>query len=128
LGLAHHGKPVLLTTSLDDETLVRRSAKNGPAKFQNTDHNFSALGREVLAMVQNDQFKPMPGPLGKQLLIPTEKAKSATLEDMKTPSGMPKKELKKQLEGKGIDVNKISSPSFFSISSLAVFSKSLKKS
>lgn len=108
LGLAHHQKSAVLTTSLDDETLVR-----GPAEG-NAEHNvsLSALGREVLGMVQNGHFAPQYDEgSGLQVLMPTPQARLAKLEDFKTPSGMKKEEIKEKLAAKGVDVSKITTSS-----------------
>lgn len=112
LGLAHHWKQAVLTAPLDDETLVRQSARAKPVEERNTEHNFSALGREVLGMVQNGHFVPQHDDRhGFQVLAPTPQARLAKLEDFKTPSGMKKEEIKEKLAAKGIDVSKITTSS-----------------
>ncbi len=108
LGLAHHQREAALTTPLDDKTLVRKSAKNKPVEERNTEHKLSALGREVLGMVQNGHFVPSyDSSLGIQILRPTPQAQFAKLEDFKTPLGMKKEEIKERLAAKGIDVSGI---------------------
>lgn len=108
LGLAHHNKSAVLTTPLDDKNLIRRSAGAKSVEKMNTEHSFSALGREVLGMVQNGHFESQNDELRKmQVLIPTPKARLAKLDDLKTPSGMKKEEIKEKLADKGIDVSKI---------------------
>ena len=108
LGLAHHQKSAVLTTSLDDETLVRKAAEG------DAEHNvsLSALGREVLGMVQNGLFTPQYDEGSRlQVLMPTPQARLAKLADFKTPSGMKKEEIKEKLAAKGIDVSKITTSS-----------------
>jgi len=112
LGLAHHGKKAVLTVPLDDETLVRKSAKKRPVEERNTEHHFSALGREVLGMVQKGHYVPQHDRYGYQVLMPTPQARQATLEDFKTPVGMKKEEIKEKLAARGIDVSKITISSF----------------
>ena len=107
LGLAHNGVRAVMTAKLDDETLVRNSARHGPVHQRNTDHNFSALGREVLGMVQNDHFRPVAGSRNLQELVPTATARTATLESFKTPKGMNKAAIRTQLNTAGVDVSRI---------------------
>lgn len=104
LGLAHHGVSAVMTTALDDETLVRQSARKRNLRPQEA---FSALGREVLGMVQHGAFAPVAGPRGTQILAPTADAKHATLASMQTPRGLPRAEIKRRLNAKGIDVKRI---------------------
>lgn len=106
LGLAHHQAPAVMTTPLDDQTLVRESAQK-EKKDAGTDQHFSAFGREVLGMVQHGHFAPVAGPRNKQVLKPSEAAKRATLADFKTPRGKPQSEIKAALKAKGIDVSRI---------------------
>jgi len=102
LGLAHYGVSAVITTPLDDVTLVRQSkSKLG------TDAAFSAFGREVLGMVQHGAFAPIAGPRGLQVLQPTAEAKRATLRSLRTPGGMPRSDIKTRLQAHGIDVKKI---------------------
>lgn len=107
LGLAHNKIPAYLTTALDDATLVRQSAAAGPPEQRNTEHNSSAYVREVMAMVQNRHFYAWSAPTGEQFLLPAAKAGAATLEDMKTPSGMPKDKIKAILASRGVNVSAI---------------------
>lgn len=106
LGLAHHKKPAVLTTPLDDETLFGTAAR--PVKGQDPEY-ISSLGREVLGMVQSGHFVAnYDERLGKQILWPTPQARFANLEDFKTPVEMGREEIKKQLAAKGIDVSRVS--------------------
>ena len=110
LGLAHNNVSVVMTASLDDQTIVRRTPR-GPA---NTENNLSALGREVMGMTQNGAFQadPQRGPRGLQILQPTPQAQNATFLSLQTPRGIKKHDLRRQLDNAGVDVGGISR-SFF---------------
>jgi hypothetical protein len=111
LGLAHNNTTVILTTQLDDVTVVRESTRRTqPPEFHTPAHAFSALGREVLAMLQCGAFRVETGPRGKTHLIPTERASSITLEDLRTPASIDARTLKVLLQEKGFDVSAISDP------------------
>lgn len=104
LGLAHKGTPAVITAELDNQTVVRSSARESlPAEMQTTDHNLSALAREVLGLTQHGHFS-VGEPLNHmQVLVPNPSAAKATLNDFRTPGGMPQDELKNKLDEAGIN-------------------------
>ncbi|WP_158598070.1 hypothetical protein [Noviherbaspirillum saxi] len=111
LGLAHFGREIVMTTKLDDQTIIRRSAAKGPQEKRNVRHNLSAYAREVHGLLQNDYFTVQSTIAGCQLLSPTPGVRTATMEGLKTPRGMPKEELRRFFEKKGIDVSGITADS-----------------
>jgi hypothetical protein len=112
LGLAHAGMPAVLTAKLDDETVVRRRARDiAPPEEQNTDFNLSALAREVIGMTGSGHYRVASRTMmGMQVLVPTATAAQAKLVDFKTPYGMPQGELKERLDEAGIDTRGLTDP------------------
>jgi hypothetical protein len=109
LGLAHNQTPAVMTAELDDVTVVRSSARNhAPVEEQTTDSNLSALAREVVGMTQSGHFR-VGDPLHEmQVLVPNPSAAKATLNDFKTPFGMPQDELKRKLDDAGLNTSGLS--------------------
>lgn len=112
LGLGHHKKSALLTTLLDDDTIVRRSAKYRAPELRTPSRHCSALARELVGMVQNDHFRAQDPILFddalRQLLVPTAAAAAAKLEDYRTPRGMSQAFIKEKLMQANIDVSGLS--------------------
>ncbi|WP_175891663.1 hypothetical protein [Burkholderia cepacia] len=113
LGLAHHKKSLVLSVPLDDTTIVRNSSRDSPQELQTTDHNLSALAREVLGLVQSGHYSvsnlinPDTGNIEAQAFEPKPSAKHAKLEDFQTPHGMPKPQLRSVLQHAGVNVQGI---------------------
>ncbi|MGF6851118.1 leucine-rich repeat domain-containing protein [Paraburkholderia sp. CI3] len=102
LGLAHHEKRALLTTTLNDTTVARRSKPRGDPQ------PLSALAREVLGLAQAHFVVERMG--NDVYLVPKPSARTAKLTDLKTPSSMPKSELKRRLQEIGLDSDAITVP------------------
>jgi len=106
LGVAHRGISAVMTVELDDVTVVRSKArKNAPVEEQTTASNLSALAREVVGMTQSGHFRVGEPLHDMQVLVPNPSAAKATLNDFKTPFGMPQDELKRKLDEAGINTD-----------------------
>ncbi|MEN3297186.1 MAG: hypothetical protein V7642_6439 [Burkholderiales bacterium] len=101
LGLAHRGVETVLTTSLDETTIVRRSA---PINEKTMEQHASALLREVVGMLQNELFTVRDGEHGKKIFTPTEKARTATLKDFQTSQQMNRAETEALLAKYGLAI------------------------
>lgn len=97
LGLAHQDFPVALAARLDDTILYRRT-------YGGT--RLSALPRELLGMLQSGLFTVAPGAHAGTMLVPTAKAKTASLSALKTPRSMSMENLKKILAMHGVAVER----------------------
>jgi len=102
MGLAHHQISVVLCSPVSDEGLVSSDARKGPLRERTTAHHFSALGKEVLALVQNDYFVFGKDAFGNDQLLPGPAAVNARLEDFMTPQNINRKELEAFLAQKGV--------------------------
>lgn len=113
MGLSHHKKGAVLTTNLDDETIIRRRARQEASpKEQTTERNLSALSREVMGMVESGHFVVERNG-SRTTLVPRkpeqgESTRVAKLTDFKTPRGIERSELIRRFEENGVDVSHIS--------------------
>ncbi len=90
LGLAHRSRPVVMATPLEEATLVRFRA---PPGGRSVDTHMSAFLREIVAMLRDGFFTVSEDEHGKTIFHPTGKARTATLDQMLTPPGMPREEV-----------------------------------
>jgi len=82
--------------------IVRGSAQGG----EDTDTKFSALGREVVGLFQNDTYQVGgTDDKGRQVFTPTADSRRAQMETLKTPQGVPRDQLRQQLGSKGVDTS-----------------------
>lgn len=113
MGLSHHNKGAVLTTDLDDETIIRRRARREASpKEQTTERNLSALSREVLGMVESGHFV-VERDGSRTTLVPRkpkqdESTRMAKLTDFKTPRGIERSELIRRFKEKGVNASHIS--------------------
>jgi hypothetical protein len=105
LGLAHHGIELVLTTPLDEQTAVRRSA---PDDERSIEKNASALLREVVGLLQDDKYIVDEGDRGKKIFRPTSAARTATLQSFENGREKVREQVEALLDKHGLRIEALS--------------------